>query len=90
MNARCPRLPMECDPSVARVKRQAVKRHHHKHNLKHRYEFLRTLGEGTYGRVKKAVDRSGRTVREPSEITQLLIAYDINHFKYFKIMQYLE
>lgn len=55
---------MECDgnPGVARVKRQAVKRHHHKHNLKHRYEFLQTLGEGTYGRVKKAVDRSGRTV----------------------------
>lgn len=55
---------MECegDPRVARVKRQAVKRHHHKHNLKHRYEFLQTLGGGTYGRVKKAVDRSGRTV----------------------------
>ncbi|KTG47078.1 hypothetical protein cypCar_00028990 [Cyprinus carpio] len=55
---------MECDgdPGVARVKRQAVKRHHHKHNLKHRYEFLQTLGKGTYGRVKKAVDRSGRTV----------------------------
>uniref|UniRef100_A0A673I6G1 non-specific serine/threonine protein kinase n=1 Tax=Sinocyclocheilus rhinocerous TaxID=307959 RepID=A0A673I6G1_9TELE len=44
------------------VKRQAVKRHHHKHNLKHRYEFLQTLGKGTYGRVKKATDRSGRTV----------------------------
>ncbi|XP_051551165.1 NUAK family SNF1-like kinase 2 [Myxocyprinus asiaticus] len=44
------------------VKRQAVKRHHHKHNLKHRYDFLETLGKGTYGRVKKATDRSGRTV----------------------------
>uniref|UniRef100_A0A8C1P0P2 non-specific serine/threonine protein kinase n=1 Tax=Cyprinus carpio TaxID=7962 RepID=A0A8C1P0P2_CYPCA len=55
---------MECDgaPGVASVKRQAVKRHHHKHNLKHRYEFLQTLGKGTYGRVKKATDRSGRTV----------------------------
>ncbi|XP_059360347.1 NUAK family SNF1-like kinase 2 [Carassius carassius] len=55
---------MECDGAagVARVKRQAVKRHHHKHNLKHRYEFLQTLGTGTYGRVKKAVDRSGNTV----------------------------
>ncbi|XP_064161019.1 NUAK family SNF1-like kinase 2 [Anguilla rostrata] len=43
-------------------KRLAVKRHHHKHNLKHRYEFLETLGKGTYGKVKKAVERSGRMV----------------------------
>ncbi|KAG9353107.1 hypothetical protein JZ751_017683 [Albula glossodonta] len=46
----------------APLKRQAVKRHHHKHNLKHRYEFLETLGKGTYGKVKKAVERSGRMV----------------------------
>lgn len=46
----------------APMKRQAVKRHHHKHNLKHRYEFLETLGKGTYGKVKKAVERSGRMV----------------------------
>uniref|UniRef100_A0A3P9KGA2 non-specific serine/threonine protein kinase n=1 Tax=Oryzias latipes TaxID=8090 RepID=A0A3P9KGA2_ORYLA len=39
-----------------------VKRHHHKHNLKHRYEFLETLGKGTYGKVKKAKERSGRLV----------------------------
>lgn len=45
------------------VKKQAVKRHHHKHNLKHRYEFLETLGKGTYGKVKKAKERSGRLVR---------------------------
>nr|XP_020463387.1 NUAK family SNF1-like kinase 2 [Monopterus albus] len=44
------------------VKKQAVKRHHHKHNLKHRYEFLETLGKGTYGKVKKARERSGRLV----------------------------
>lgn len=44
------------------TKRQAVKRHHHKHNLKHRYEFLETLGKGTYGKVKKARERSGRLV----------------------------
>ncbi|XP_004068582.1 NUAK family SNF1-like kinase 2 isoform X1 [Oryzias latipes] len=43
-------------------KKQAVKRHHHKHNLKHRYEFLETLGKGTYGKVKKAKERSGRLV----------------------------
>ncbi|KAG2464498.1 NUAK2 kinase, partial [Polypterus senegalus] len=43
-------------------RRQAVKRHHHKHNLRHRYEFLETLGKGTYGKVKKAVETSGRVV----------------------------
>ncbi|KAF7670184.1 hypothetical protein LDENG_00068040 [Lucifuga dentata] len=49
-------------PCQAPVKKQAVKRHHHKHNLKHRYEFLETLGKGTYGKVKKAKERSGRVV----------------------------
>ncbi|XP_014900125.1 NUAK family SNF1-like kinase 2 [Poecilia latipinna] len=49
-------------PSELPAKRQAVKRHHHKHNLKHRYEFLETLGKGTYGKVKKAKERSGRLV----------------------------
>ncbi|KAG8451150.1 hypothetical protein GDO86_003421 [Hymenochirus boettgeri] len=46
----------------AGVRRQAVKRHLHKHNLKHRYEFLETLGKGTYGRVKRAKDGQGREV----------------------------
>ncbi|XP_067913562.1 NUAK family SNF1-like kinase 1 [Heterodontus francisci] len=65
-------LGAACSPSVsggrdhplplAEMKRQAVKRHHHKHNLRHRYEFRETLGKGTYGKVKKAVDRSGRVV----------------------------
>lgn len=50
-------------PTQMPVKKQAVKRHHHKHNLKHRYEFLETLGKGTYGKVKKAKERSGRLVR---------------------------
>ncbi|KAG8518084.1 NUAK family SNF1-like kinase 2 [Galemys pyrenaicus] len=44
------------------MKRQAVKRHHHTHNLRHRYEFLETLGKGTYGKVKKAREKSGRLV----------------------------
>ncbi|NXN92834.1 NUAK2 kinase, partial [Rhinopomastus cyanomelas] len=44
------------------MKKQAVKRHHHKHNLRHRYEFLETLGKGTYGKVTKARERSGRLV----------------------------
>ncbi|XP_073721569.1 NUAK family SNF1-like kinase 2 [Misgurnus anguillicaudatus] len=52
----------ELSAGVVHVKRQAVKRHYHKHNLKHRYEFLETLGKGTYGRVTKAMDRTGRTV----------------------------
>ncbi|KAM8868488.1 NUAK family SNF1-like kinase 2 isoform 1-T1 [Synchiropus picturatus] len=66
------RLSSNCWPplveasSVAKgptlVKKQAVKRHHHKHNLKHRYEFLETLGKGTYGKVKKAKERCGRLV----------------------------
>ncbi|KAM4796385.1 NUAK family SNF1-like kinase 2 [Rhinophrynus dorsalis] len=46
----------------AGLRRQAVKRHLHKHNLKHRYEFLETLGKGTYGRVKRARDKQGREV----------------------------
>uniref|UniRef100_A0A8B9THV0 non-specific serine/threonine protein kinase n=1 Tax=Anas platyrhynchos TaxID=8839 RepID=A0A8B9THV0_ANAPL len=49
-------------PPPPPAKKQAVKRHHHKHNLKHRYEFLETLGKGTYGKVKKARERSGRLV----------------------------
>ncbi|XP_039971989.1 NUAK family SNF1-like kinase 2 [Xiphias gladius] len=49
-------------PCQVPVRKQAVKRHHHKHNLKHRYEFLETLGKGTYGKVKKAKERSGRLV----------------------------
>lgn len=44
------------------MKKQAVKRHHHKHNLRHRYEFLETLGRGAYGKVKKARDAAGRLV----------------------------
>ena len=40
-----------------------VKKHNHKHNLKHRYELLETLGRGTYGKVKKAIERhTGRVV----------------------------
>ncbi|AWP09823.1 putative NUAK family SNF1-like kinase 1-like [Scophthalmus maximus] len=40
-----------------------VKKHQHKHNLKHRYEVMETLGKGTYGKVKRAVERTSlRTV----------------------------
>ncbi|XP_051516454.1 NUAK family SNF1-like kinase 1 [Myxocyprinus asiaticus] len=40
-----------------------VKKHQHKHNLKRRFEVLETLGKGTYGKVKRAVEREcGKTV----------------------------
>jgi len=41
---------------------EVVKKHQHKHNLKHRYEVMETLGKGTYGTVKKAVERSTRNI----------------------------
>lgn len=51
-------------PSGDGRRSSGVKKHHHKHNLKHRYELLETLGRGTYGKVKKAIERhSGREVR---------------------------
>ena len=41
-----------------------VKTHQHKHNLKHRFEVMETLGKGTYGKVKKAMERTTQnTVR---------------------------
>ncbi|XP_056305762.1 NUAK family SNF1-like kinase 1 [Danio aesculapii] len=40
-----------------------VKKHLHKHSLKRRFEVLETLGRGTYGKVKRAVERQyGKTV----------------------------
>uniref|UniRef100_A0A4X2K4B8 non-specific serine/threonine protein kinase n=1 Tax=Vombatus ursinus TaxID=29139 RepID=A0A4X2K4B8_VOMUR len=60
-----PRDPA-AQPSPAHPQPQqqhGVKRHHHKHNLKHRYELQETLGKGTYGKVKRATERfSGRVV----------------------------
>jgi len=39
-------------------------RRHRKSNLRHRYDLLKTLGRGTYGKVKLAVDRkTGEKVR---------------------------
>ncbi|XP_059150483.1 NUAK family SNF1-like kinase 1 [Physella acuta] len=32
--------------------------HHQRHNLKNRFQLLKTLGEGTYGKVKLAADKS--------------------------------
>uniref|UniRef100_A0A4W5MCB3 Protein kinase domain-containing protein n=1 Tax=Hucho hucho TaxID=62062 RepID=A0A4W5MCB3_9TELE len=40
------------------------------HNLKHRYELLETLGKGTYGKVKKAIERqSGKVVSSRQRLT---------------------
>lgn len=77
--ARCDRSPPAAAPPPAILlgsspeetpamsdgrRNSGVKKHHHKHNLKHRYELLETLGRGTYGKVKKAIERhSGRVVR---------------------------
>ncbi|KAM4652763.1 NUAK family SNF1-like kinase 1 [Discoglossus pictus] len=36
----------------------AVKTHHHRHSIRHRYKILETLGRGTYGKVKRAMERS--------------------------------
>ncbi|KAF3688596.1 NUAK family SNF1-like kinase 1 [Channa argus] len=55
--------PEEAPASSDGRRNSGVKKHHHKHNLKHRYELLETLGRGTYGKVKKAIERhSGREV----------------------------
>ncbi|XP_046340332.2 NUAK family SNF1-like kinase 1 [Haliotis rufescens] len=32
--------------------------HHSRHNLKHRFELVKTLGEGTYGKVKLGIERN--------------------------------
>ncbi|RUS86022.1 hypothetical protein EGW08_006234, partial [Elysia chlorotica] len=32
--------------------------HHQRHNLKNRFQLLKTLGEGTYGKVKLAADKT--------------------------------
>lgn len=55
-----------------------VKKHQHKHNLKHRYEVMETLGKGTYGKVKKAVERASlKTVRVGKQNAQ----YDFKLFR---------
>lgn len=58
-----------------------VKKHHHKHNLKHRYELLETLGRGTYGKVKKAIERhSGRVVSEAEMLLFSMFPSGIERF----------
>ncbi|KAF7240637.1 NUAK family SNF1-like kinase 1 [Varanus komodoensis] len=56
-------VPPTAVQQEVKKQQQGVKRHHHKHNLKHRYELQETLGKGTYGKVKRAIERfSGRVV----------------------------
>lgn len=40
----------------------------HRYNLKHRFEIVKALGSGTYGKVKLAIDKkTGQKVRSCSE-----------------------
>lgn len=32
--------------------------HTHRHNLRNRFELIKTLGEGTYGKVKLALEKA--------------------------------
>lgn len=32
--------------------------HNHRHNLKNRFELRKTLGQGTYGKVKLAIEKT--------------------------------
>ncbi|KAJ8016326.1 hypothetical protein DPEC_G00006030 [Dallia pectoralis] len=46
------------DGTVQQAGPEEVRKHQHKHNLKHRYEVMETLGKGTYGKVKRAMERT--------------------------------
>lgn len=43
----------------------------HKHNLKHRFELIKTLGEGSYGKVKLAVEKTSREQVIPYDVILL-------------------
>ncbi|XP_053173667.1 NUAK family SNF1-like kinase 1 [Scomber japonicus] len=53
-----PDIEAESRAPTAKAPPMEVKKHQHKHNLKHRYEVMETLGKGTYGKVKRAVERA--------------------------------
>uniref|UniRef100_A0A4W5QYC3 non-specific serine/threonine protein kinase n=1 Tax=Hucho hucho TaxID=62062 RepID=A0A4W5QYC3_9TELE len=55
-----------------------VKKHQHKHNLKHRYEVMETLGKGTYGKVKRAVERTTRKTVAIKSIRKESITDDLD------------
>ncbi|KAM4610202.1 NUAK family SNF1-like kinase 1 [Polymixia lowei] len=55
-----------------------VKKHQHKHNLKHRYEVMETLGKGTYGKVKKAVEKASQNTVAIKSIRKERITDDLD------------
>ncbi|CAL8367968.1 unnamed protein product [Lota lota] len=55
-----------------------VKKHQHKHNLKHRFELMETLGKGTYGKVKKAVERTTQNTVAIKSIRKERITEDLD------------
>ncbi|KPP72286.1 NUAK family SNF1-like kinase 1-like [Scleropages formosus] len=65
-------------PPARPAQPQEVKKHQHKHNLKHRYEVLETLGRGTYGKVKKATERSSGTTVAIKSIRKECITDDLD------------
>uniref|UniRef100_A0A8C6TMU9 non-specific serine/threonine protein kinase n=1 Tax=Neogobius melanostomus TaxID=47308 RepID=A0A8C6TMU9_9GOBI len=65
--------------SVAADSREGeVKKHQHKHNLKHRYEVMETLGRGTYGKVKKAMERATKRTVAIKSIRKERITDDLD------------
>jgi len=52
-NTDCPEHPIQPPVEIT----NQVKHHQHRHSVKSRYEFLQTLGKGTYGKVRLARQR---------------------------------
>ncbi|KAM6976897.1 NUAK family SNF1-like kinase 1 [Aplochiton taeniatus] len=78
---RCPLRNTEENMAGAGVSTTAtleVKKHQHKHNLKHRYEVMETLGKGTYGKVKKAVERATKKTVAIKSIRKETITDDLD------------
>ncbi|KAL1021610.1 hypothetical protein UPYG_G00015520 [Umbra pygmaea] len=71
----------ECDSMAGPLEQIGpveVKKHQHKHNLKHRYEVMETLGKGTYGKVKRAVERTTRKTVAIKSIRKENITEDLD------------
>lgn len=50
----CSMIPQDCLPRKA----SCPVIHSHRHNLKNRFELRKTLGQGTYGKVKLAIEKT--------------------------------
>lgn len=57
--------------------KSGVKHHRHHHKLKHRFKFERTLGKGTYGKVKQATELE--TGKQVGDYITLLVWIDLLH-----------